>query len=119
MPNAVEVKTVPAQTIAVIRRQAKQSELSRIVPECCGRVWNFLRAHGIQGGRHVALYWDGVINLEVGAEVDAPFTGDDQVSCSETPAGVVATTAHIGPYQLLGQAHEAIVKWRDANGQKF
>ena len=45
MSHQVEVNTVPAQTIAVIRRQARQSELAKVVPDCCGQVWNFLRAH--------------------------------------------------------------------------
>jgi len=119
MSYQIEVKAVPAQTIAVIRRQVRQAELSKVVPDGCGQVWKFLTTHGIRGGRHVALYWDGAINLEVGAEVDAPVTGDGNVSSSATPAGVVATTVHIGPYQLLHQAHEAIRKWRDANGRNF
>ena len=62
------------------------------------------------------MYLDGEINLEVGVEVTQAFTGNDQVVCSSTPAGLVATTAHFGPYHRLGDAHDAICKGCKENG---
>jgi hypothetical protein len=56
-----QLNSVP---LAVIRRQASASELSRVVPECCGLVWNAVRAQQAQAGRNVAIYWDGSIRLE-------------------------------------------------------
>lgn len=47
MNYRVDVVTVTAQPIAVVRRQAKQAELSRVVPAACGEVWNFVKAAGI------------------------------------------------------------------------
>ncbi|HEY2838727.1 MAG TPA: GyrI-like domain-containing protein [Pirellulales bacterium] len=119
MPYQVEVKYAPPQTIAVLRRLAKQSELSRVAPDGCGKVWNFLRAAGFAGGRHVAVYLDCAINLEVGAEVMAPFVGDGDVFCSATPVGIVATTSHIGPYHRLNEAHQAIRDWSVGSGRQF
>jgi effector-binding domain-containing protein len=119
MPYKIGVKTVPAQAIAAVRRQAKLAELTRVVPDGCGQVWNFFRAAGVSGGRNIAVYLDDDINLEVGAEVHAPFAGDGNVFCSSTPAGVVATTIHIGPYNRLHQAHEAVRDWCAANGRHF
>jgi hypothetical protein len=55
--------------LAVIRRQARASDLARVVPECCGLVWNVMRSQQVQAGRHVAVYWDGSIRLEVGVAV--------------------------------------------------
>jgi effector-binding domain-containing protein len=112
MTYQVEVKRVEPIPIAVVRRRAAQHELSVVVPAACGEVWNFIRAARIERpGRHVAVYLDGQINLEVGAEVPGPFQGDGQVVYSATPAGLVATTAHMGPYHLLGDAYAAINKW--------
>lgn len=119
MSYRVEIKTVAAQPIAVVRRTAKQCELSRVVPECCGLVWNLLRAAGIQGGRHVAVYYDCVMNIEVGAEVSAPFADHGDLICSATPAGVVATTVHMGSYGRLHEANAAIREACQANGCKF
>jgi hypothetical protein len=103
--------------LAVVRRRAAQHELSRIVPDACGAVWNVIRSQQVPGaGRHVALYWDGQINLEVGVELEAPFAGFGEVIGSATPAGLVAATTHYGPYGQLHQAHQAILQWCTANG---
>jgi effector-binding domain-containing protein len=108
----VDVKYVNAERTAVVRRRATHSELATVVPQACGEVWAFFRASQLpRPGRNLALYLDGEINLECGVEVTQPFVGTDQVVCSSTPAGTVATTAHFGPYHLLGQTHAAICDW--------
>lgn len=105
------------QPLAVVRRRASLQELSRVVPDACGTVWKVLRAQQVTGaGRHVAVYLDGQINLEVGVEMDIPFVGCGEVVGSATPSGPVATTTHFGPYGLLHQAHEAIRLWCRNNG---
>jgi effector-binding domain-containing protein len=117
MDYVVHVEQVELQTTAVIRGRAVQAELSKVVPRLCGEVWAFLRAAGQpRPGRHLALYLDGDINLEVGVEVDQPFAGDGRVVGSATPAGLVATTAHFGPYHRLHEAHAAVLRWCAANG---
>jgi effector-binding domain-containing protein len=118
MTYSVEAKRVESQPIAAVRLRAGASDLSRVVPQACGEVWNYLRAHRVEGaGRHVAVYLDGQINLEVGAEVAHPFPSDGRVVLSSTPAGTVATTAHIGPYHGLHGAHAAVCAWCADNGR--
>lgn len=76
-----------------------------------------IRSEKIPGaGRHVAIYWDSVINLEVGVELESPFGGHGDVVGSSTPAGLMATTTHYGPYGQLHLAHEAIQRWCRTNG---
>ena len=41
---AVQFDQLDSVPLAVIRRQAGASELSRVVPECCGLVWNAVRS---------------------------------------------------------------------------
>jgi hypothetical protein len=106
--------------LAVVRRQAETKELSQVVPEACGIVWNALRAQSIAGaGRHVAVYLDCAGHLEVGVELRVPYAGDGRLLASATPAGRVATTTHLGPYQDLAAAHYAIQKWLRETGHKF
>jgi effector-binding domain-containing protein len=112
---AVQFQRLESLPLAVIRRQASASELSRVVPECCGLVWNVVRAQKVQAGRHVAIYWDGSIRLEVGVEVQGPFLEEGEVVRSATPAGAVAWATHFGPYGRLGAAHSAIRQWCSAN----
>src|ERR1700683_3140035 len=111
MTYAIDNRRVEPQPIAVVHRRAKLDELKTVVPRACGDSWNLVKKLGIKGGRNVAVYLDGQINMEVRQEVAAPFSSTGELFCSSTPGGEVATTAHIGPYDQLGKAHEAIRQW--------
>jgi effector-binding domain-containing protein len=119
VPYVVEVQRLEPIALAVIRRQARASELARVVPECCGLVWNAVRAQQARGGRHVAVYWDRSIRLEVGVELLGSFAEHGEVVHSATPGGAVASTAHFGPYGGLGAAHDAIQQWCEANNHSL
>jgi len=101
-----------ARPLAVVRLVARPEEFSRVVPKYCGVVWNALKANGVKGaGRHVAVYRDDVVNLEVGVEMEGEFAGAGEVVSSALPVGMVASAVHLGPYQKLGEAHAAVKAW--------
>jgi effector-binding domain-containing protein len=117
MPTTVvHIQHLGSQPLAVVRREAAQKDLARVIPESCGFVWSVLKAQRVRGGRHVAIYWDDAIRVDVGAEVDAPFTELSGVVRGETPSGDVAWTTHFGPYGGLATAHAAIRTWCLAHG---
>jgi effector-binding domain-containing protein len=117
MEYDIRVEQVSSRPLAVVRRRANLQELSRVVPDACGLVWGVVRAQQIPGaGRHVSLYLDDAINLEVGVELDAPFAGHGEVVGSATPAGTVAAAVHFGPYHQLYLAHQAIRAWCAKHG---
>jgi hypothetical protein len=74
-----------------------------------------VRAQQAKAGRHVAIYWDGAIRLEVGVELFGPFAEQGEVVRSATPAGAVASATHLGPYSGLGAAHDAVRQWWGPN----
>jgi len=115
----VNLQQLPSVPLAVIRRTAKAAELSRVVPECCGLVWNAVRAQDARGGRHVAVYWDASIRVEVGVELLGPFRDEGDVVCSATPGGWVASVTHFGPYGGLGAAHSAVRDWCNAHQHRL
>jgi effector-binding domain-containing protein len=116
---AVEVRQLESVPLAVVRRQARQQDLSSLVPECCGLVWQVVKAQQTKAGRHVAIYRDDSIRLEVGVELQGLFVDDGEVVRSETPAGAVASATHFGPYRGLGGAHDAIHQWCKAHGREL
>jgi effector-binding domain-containing protein len=118
MPYDVRLAHLGSLPLAVVRRQARASELATIVPASCGLVWTFVRANNLKAGRHVALYWDGSIRLEVGVELIGAFDEQGEVVRSATPAGLTASVAHFGPYNQLGAAHNAIREWCNASGHR-
>ncbi len=117
MEPQVQIVQASPQPTAIVRFRARQPELAKLIPQACGEVWTFVRSRGIPNpGRHLAVYLDCEMNIECGVEVGAPFTGNGRVVCSATPAGKAATAAHFGPYNRLGETHDAVQKWCAANG---
>ncbi|MGE3822123.1 MAG: GyrI-like domain-containing protein [Isosphaeraceae bacterium] len=118
MEAGVRLQRVDARPVAVVRRRASSRDLPRVVPEACGLVWNVIRSRKIPGaGRHVSIYWDDQINLDVGVELESPFDGEGEVVGSTTPAGEVVTATHLGPYDHLHETHRAILEWCSKRGR--
>jgi effector-binding domain-containing protein len=115
----VQIQQLNSVPLAVVRRQVSASELANVVPTCCGLVWEAVRAQQARAGRHVAVYWDNSIRLEVGVELLGPFAEHGDVVRSATPAGAVAASTHFGPYVGLGAAHDAIRQWCRANNYRL
>jgi effector-binding domain-containing protein len=109
--------------ILVVRRRALKSQLSKVVPDGCGVVWNFIRANNVNPrGRNVAVYRGtetSDLDVEIGVEVGASAVGSGEVALSATPSGEAVTVAHFGPYSLLKDANEAIKSWCAANNRQI
>jgi effector-binding domain-containing protein len=117
MEYDIRLESFKSRPLAVVRRRCTLQEFATVIPEACGIVWNIVRAQKVTGaGRHVAIYWDDVFNLEVGVELDAPFAGHDEVVGSAIPSGTVATAMHLGPYNRLPEALQAIRRWCAQHG---
>ena len=119
MTYAIDNRKVEPQLIACVHRRAKLGDLKTVVPQACGDSWNLVKKLGIKGGRNVAVYLDGEINMEIGQEVAAPFPSTSELFCSSMPGGEVITTAHIGPYAGLGDAHQALRQWAADHKRTF
>jgi effector-binding domain-containing protein len=110
----IQLVGMVSQPVAVLRQVAPAASLSRVVPEACGRVWQWLRQRQAAGvGRNLAIYWDDAIRLDVGVEWAAAVEGavDGDVVASATPSGIVARATHRGPYPQLADAHAALLRW--------
>jgi effector-binding domain-containing protein len=120
MEYDVRLEQLASRPLAVVCRQATLQDLAKVVPAACGLVWGVVQAQKLAGaGRHVAIYRDDEINLEVGVELDAPFVGHGEVVGSTTPAGAVATSTHFGPYHRLAEAHQAVREWCADRGYRL
>src|SRR4051794_8236061 len=120
-PPDVRIERFDApRPLAVVRLRAAQAELSKVIPQACGKVWDLTKKLGITGaGRLVAVYLNCEIDLEVGVELPQPIADGGGLFASALPAGKVATAIHMGPYPQLKQAHDAIHQWCSAQGQQL
>lgn len=125
MNYQVVTKTTSAQPLAAVRRRAFSRDIGRIWKPALDLVWEFLRRHGLRtDGHNCFLYHhpvdsDTPMDIAFGVQVIRPFEGEGEVICTETPAGEVAMTTHIGSYDKLAAAYDAIHSWRTATGRDF
>jgi effector-binding domain-containing protein len=118
--HEVFVEEAQQRSLAAARQRTTFDRISQEIRQLLNPVWSFLGQHpGLRtDGHNIAVYWDesGAGSIEVGVEVVRTFEPTDAVVNSATPAGLVATTAHFGPYSELGPAHDAVRSWCKAQG---
>ena len=126
MSYEVVAKTVSAQPLAAVRRRVRIADIGRTWKPALDLVWEFLRRReGLRtDGHNCFLYHhpanrEAAMDIDFGVQVIRPFEDEGEVRCTETPAGEVVTTTHIGSYAGLAAAHNAIHSWRTATGRAF
>lgn len=126
MNHQIVTKTVGSQSLAAVRRRVRIGEVGRAWKPALDLVWEFLRRHeGLRtDGHNCFLYHHpaagaAVMTADFGVQVIRSFQPEGEVLYTETPAGEVVMTTHIGSYGKLPAAHEAIKSWRAANGRAF
>ena len=126
MNYQVVTKTVSSQTLAAVRRRVRVGEVGSAWKPALDLVWEFLHHHeGLRtDGHNCFLYHhpapgEETMIVDFGVQVVRPFQDTGEVICTETPAGEVAMTTHIGSYGKLAAAHQAIKSWRTATGHAF
>jgi len=125
MRYEVVVETVQAELLAAVRARAPVGGVAQVWKPALDQVWVFLRANSdLRPGHNLFLYHHAErrnepMEIDFGVQVSRRFEPQGNVRCIETPAGEVATTVHVGPYDRLGDAHDAIHAWCAANNRKI
>ena len=115
MAHEVETRDIEPQATAGIRATTTPEELGRVLGEILPEVWGYLRDQGTQpAGPPFARYHEyrqDRVELEAGLPVAEPVTGEGRISAGTLPGGKVAATWHVGPYDTLSTAYEALEAW--------
>ena len=119
----VTARTIEPTPTAVVAAAVTWAEFPKMWPPMLDQVWSFLRGGAPEGlykhGHNVMLYKDDVPNVEVGVQVSGPFEPVGQVVASTLPGGLVAAATHAGPITGIGDTHQAVREWSDANGYRL
>lgn len=122
MPYEVELKQVPRRNLAAVKFHATIAELPQQMGTAFGAVIAYLgNIDRKPAGPAVSLYTptaEDEFDVEAGFVVAAPVMGDGHVVPAELPASEVATTTHVGPYEGLPGAYEAIQAWIRTQGRE-
>jgi effector-binding domain-containing protein len=119
-----EMKEVDPQPIVAIRATTTPAELGGQFATWLPAVRRFVEERGLRlAGPSVARYHDfreDFVDVEAGYVVEDPgkgVEGEDAISLSELPGGTVAATWHLGPYDTISQAFDALHEWIHGQGK--
>ena len=113
----VSLQVMPPRAIAAVRARVPASSVASVFRDYLDQVYAAGRAGSVQlDGQNIFVYRDvtnhpGVVDVEFGVGVTAPFAGMGNVEYCMAPDGQVATTTHVGDYTMLGAAHSALLTW--------
>jgi len=126
MSVSVSVQSVPSRILAAVRRKVAIGGVGAAWRPALDQVWAFLRTHpGLRtDGHNIFLYHHPAqrsdpMDVDFGVEVVREFEPSGEVKPVRTPRGEVALATHVGPYDRLAQAHDAIHAWARANDRTF
>jgi effector-binding domain-containing protein len=109
-----------SQPTLVIRTRAPVQSLPQVVGQAYGAIMAYAGQLEVQpsGAPFVAYHNMDMADLDM--EIGFPFgqkpAGRGDILAGEIPGGKAAACLHVGPYDQLGAAYEAVQKWIQANG---
>ena len=122
MAYEVELKELKPQPMVSIRTSCKVVEIGPVLAEILPEVFHYLDKRGVRpAGPPFTRYhsFDGNdCEIEAGMPVAEPQPGEGRVTAGELPGGTVASTVHVGPYEELPSAHDAVDAWLKKNGKE-
>lgn len=118
MDYSVAIEDRPAVPIASVRKEIDQSAIGAWMGEAVGLIMSALAAAGLGPTGPMYSRYHTWVDDRTDCEVGFPISGPapDPLNSSEIPAGQSAATLHVGPYQEIPAAYEAITAWLESRG---
>jgi effector-binding domain-containing protein len=118
----IATKELQSQLVVAIRATTTPDQLGPLLGELLPEVWRYAEARGAHpAGPPFARYHTyepDRVDLEAGFPVLEPLPGEGRVVAGHLPQGTAAATWHIGPYDTLHSAYEALEAWIGEQGRR-
>jgi effector-binding domain-containing protein len=110
----------PAQPVLSIRTRTPVQDLPALVGKVYSTIGQYLgELQQPPSGAPFAAYYNidmQDLDVELGFPVAGPLPGRGEVMAGEIPAGRYAACLHIGPYDAIGTAYDALQTWLKEHG---
>ncbi len=120
MTYEVTVKEVTPERLAGVRGTYRIADLGEVMGREFGRIMAAMAAQGVSpSGGALTVYhgWtEDTVDAEIAFTIEGDFAPQEDVKPGMLPGGKAAFTVHVGPYDQIGAAYEAIQQHAEANG---
>lgn len=115
-----ELTNLVPQSALSIRLRTTAQELPQVFGKGYGEIAQYLGELQEQpGGSPFAIYYNmdmQNLDVEFGFPVSKNLNGRGDIQASETPSGESASCVHVGPYNDVEAAYNALFQWIKDNG---
>jgi effector-binding domain-containing protein len=109
-----------AQPTMVVRARASVQSMPQILGQAWGTIMEYAGRLGVQpsGPPFVAYHNMDMqdLDLEIGFPFGQQVGGAGEVLAGQIPGGKAAVCLHVGPYDRIHAAYDALQNWMEANG---
>jgi effector-binding domain-containing protein len=123
MDQTIQIVDVPARRILAKRTTCPHNGIGSAFGQAIHAVGRCLRASGGEmTSPPLAIYtaWrEADCDLAVGCEVDGDMNLIEECEWIDMPACKAAMKEHLGDYAKLGETHEVLMNWIEAEGKQF
>lgn len=115
-----EIKDQPERPTLSVRTHAAVQDLPQLFGQIYGALMQYMSEMGAQpAGEPFAAYYNmdmQNLDVEIGFPVSRPLPARGEIQSGALPAGKFALTIHIGPYDTVGAAYEALTQYVKESG---
>ena len=126
MNYSISKTRLEPQTVLVVRRSIKRSEIAATIAEVLNKVFLASQKNGVALAGPPFMRClnagPGLMTVEPGMKVAGPAANVDlgrEVLWETLPGGEAATTVHMGKYEDLPEAYAALEQWMQTEGLKI
>jgi len=123
MEYTVEEKQLADQSILGIRKTTNLSRIAEDVGHCFGAVYGYAGQSQLMPAPPFVLYFEMEMQEDFEMEVCMPVVGEGkgegEIEYRVLPGGRALSTTHVGPYDSIGGAYQAILVYAKQNGIKL
>lgn len=121
MDYQIEVIELAPQPIIVIEKEVRAGQIGAALAQMLPRAYQFAVEKGAEiTGMPFMRYLDmdgDLWRIDAGIPVAKEIAGNDDLLVKSLPGGKAATTLHLGQYDQVGAAWDAIYAWAAEKGE--
>lgn len=119
----IDVIKVETQKTLILHAVVKPEEVTKQLAKDISKVASYIKLKNIPAAntpfaRYLQFEPPKPVEMETGYAVAAVNSGEGDILLHELPEGRAAVTKHVGPYEKIAPAYEAIHAWMESSGEK-
>jgi AraC family transcriptional regulator len=119
MGYEIEVRHLARTPTLTVHAEITQAEIQATMGASFGALFGYAGRNGVQPTGVFARYhaFEPKIVMDVGVTLARALPGEGNIEAGEIAEGDAAVTLHVGPYETIAPAYQAVQAWIAANGR--